>query len=214
MKKIRITSGELKGRVIASPEVAGTHPMGAREKIALFNMVGDLTGVRVLDAYAGSGALGIEALSRGASGVVFVEKSPRVAKVIRENLAKLGLTERAKVIVSDVGSLDAGRADDDKISTDFGQKSAKNSKKWAQKSANRPNLAKFGPFGVILADPPYDGFQATEVANLAKFLVPGGVLALSHPGVGGEAPELAGLVLLKSHSYARANISNYKKKDV
>ena len=71
----------------------GTHPMGAREKLALFNMISsDLPGAVVLDAYAGSGALGIEALSRGADEVVFIEKNLRAANIIKENLVKLGLS--------------------------------------------------------------------------------------------------------------------------
>lgn len=90
---VRITSGTYRGREILTPG-AGTHPMGEREKMALFNMISSyLSGARVLDAYAGSGALGIEALSRGASSCVFVEKNATAAKTISENLAKLGLDE-------------------------------------------------------------------------------------------------------------------------
>lgn len=100
MNNIRITSGKYRGRLIKTPG-AGTHPMGAREKLALFNMITDyLQGAKVLDAYAGSGALGIEALSRGASEVAFVEKNPQAAKVIRENLNSLDL--KARVVVDDV----------------------------------------------------------------------------------------------------------------
>lgn len=89
---IRITSGKYRGRNIESPNSKLTHPMGAREKLALFNTIAEyLPGARVLDAYAGSGALGIEALSRGALEVVFVEKSAKICKIIRDNLAKLGL---------------------------------------------------------------------------------------------------------------------------
>ena len=81
-----------------SPNSKLTHPMGAREKLALFNMIADyLPEAMVLDAYAGSGALGIEALSRGAKYAVFVEKSPRIAQIIRKNLAELWLTEVAEV---------------------------------------------------------------------------------------------------------------------
>ena len=66
MKNVRITAGNYKGKVLATPG-EGTHPMGERERLALFNMVGnDLTGANVLDAYAGSGILGAEALSRWA----------------------------------------------------------------------------------------------------------------------------------------------------
>ena len=73
MDTIKIASGIFRGRSIKSPKSSLTHPMGAREKLALFNMiVDDLPGSLVLDAFAGSGALGIEALSRGASEVVFV----------------------------------------------------------------------------------------------------------------------------------------------
>ncbi|MBR2840076.1 RsmD family RNA methyltransferase [Candidatus Saccharibacteria bacterium] len=94
MKELRITTGIYKGRKIATPGEK-THPMGERERIALFNMItGDVAGARILDAYAGSGALGIEALSRGASEVEFLEKSPAAVKTIRENLRKLDLRAR------------------------------------------------------------------------------------------------------------------------
>ncbi len=87
--EIRVTSGKLRGRVLRSPDVSSTHPMGAREKLALFNMV-NVEGERVLDAYAGSGAVGVEALSRGASEVVFVENNRRTTRVILENLETVG----------------------------------------------------------------------------------------------------------------------------
>ncbi len=85
---LRIISGRYRGRVLRSPATNGTHPMGAREKLALFNMV-NVEHATILDAYAGSGALGLEALSRGASQVVFVEKSPKVCQIIRQNCAEL-----------------------------------------------------------------------------------------------------------------------------
>lgn len=80
--------------------------MGAREKLALFNMIAEyLPGAMVLDAFAGSGALGIEALSRGAESVVFVEKSPSAANTIKSNLAELNLTDCTDVIISDIAKL-------------------------------------------------------------------------------------------------------------
>ena len=102
MEKIRITSGKYRGRTLKTPGGA-THPMGAREKLALFNIIADyLPGAKVLDAFAGSGALGIEALSRGAESAIFIERSPSAANIIRQNLAELGLV--AKVIASDVAN--------------------------------------------------------------------------------------------------------------
>lgn len=91
--EIRVTSGKLRGRILRSPDSVGTHPMGAREKLALFNMA-NVEHARILDAYAGSGALGIEALSRGASEVVFVESNRRVARVIENNLEMVGADGR------------------------------------------------------------------------------------------------------------------------
>lgn len=100
MNTVKITSGDLRGRSIQTPG-GQTHPMGERERLALFNMItGLLPGARVLDAFAGSGALGIEAISRGASNVVFVEKSPKAAAIIKQNLSDLGVS--AQVFTGDV----------------------------------------------------------------------------------------------------------------
>ena len=89
---IIITSGKYRGRIIKSPKSEGTHPMGSREKLALFNMITDkIPGAEVLDAYAGSGALGIEAISRGAKTADFVEKDQKVAINIMNNLKSLGI---------------------------------------------------------------------------------------------------------------------------
>lgn len=100
MKTVKITSGEYKGRSIVTPG-GKTHPMGERERLALFNMIsGDLPEAMVLDAFAGSGALGIEALSRGAREVVFVEKNPGACRIINSNLVSLGAS--GQVVRSDV----------------------------------------------------------------------------------------------------------------
>ena len=104
MENIRITSGIYRGRTISSPNSKLTHPMGSREKIALFNMISEkIPNAVVLDAYAGSRALGIEAISRGAKEVIFVEKSPKIAQTIRENLNKLAL--KAEILTQDVKKL-------------------------------------------------------------------------------------------------------------
>ncbi|MGY1803572.1 16S rRNA (guanine(966)-N(2))-methyltransferase RsmD [Blastococcus sp. SYSU D00922] len=89
----RLISGSAGGRRLKVPK-AGVRPTGDRAREALFNALGhltDLRGAAVLDLYAGTGALGLEALSRGASTVVFVESSPAVLPVLKENLAAVGL---------------------------------------------------------------------------------------------------------------------------
>lgn len=96
---VKITSGIYRGRSILTPG-EGTHPMGERERLALFNKISEyLAGAKVLDAFAGSGALGIEAMSRGAASVTFVEKNPKAARIIRENLKALGI--EGDVVVGD-----------------------------------------------------------------------------------------------------------------
>jgi 16S rRNA (guanine966-N2)-methyltransferase len=88
---MRVIAGELRGRKLAVPTGAGTRPTADRVREALFSILGDLSGARVLDLYAGSGALGIESLSRGASGAVFVDSAPAAITAIRANLSNLGI---------------------------------------------------------------------------------------------------------------------------
>jgi 16S rRNA (guanine966-N2)-methyltransferase len=89
---MRIIAGSRKGHRIAAPRGDKTRPTGDRVREALFNMLGPLDGASVADLFAGSGALGLEALSRGAQRCVFVESGHAAARVIQSNLLKLGLT--------------------------------------------------------------------------------------------------------------------------
>jgi 16S rRNA (guanine966-N2)-methyltransferase len=91
---VRVVAGEFRGRRLAAPRGARTRPTADRVREALFSMLGDVSGARVLDLYAGSGALGIEALSRGARSAVFVERDARAVSAIERNLASLGLEQR------------------------------------------------------------------------------------------------------------------------
>jgi 16S rRNA (guanine966-N2)-methyltransferase len=140
----RIVAGAARGRRLAVPP-AGTRPTSDRVREALFSAlessVGPFGGLRVADLYAGSGALGLEALSRGAAAVVLVEKSRRAADVARANAAAVGLPG-ARVVVDDVPRLMAC-AEPDTVG---------------------------GPFGLVLLDPPYDVPDAAVeqvVADLA-----------------------------------------------
>jgi 16S rRNA (guanine966-N2)-methyltransferase len=88
---MRIVSGRLGGRRITAPPGTDTRPTADRVREALFSALGPLDGVRALDLFSGSGALAIEALSRGAASAVLVEKDARAARVISGNLAALDL---------------------------------------------------------------------------------------------------------------------------
>lgn len=89
---MRIISGRLKGKQFDSPHSRRTHPMSDRVRGALFNALGDLDGLSVLDPFAGTGALGFEAVSRGAAAVVAVEIDRAAQKIVEQNIASLGLT--------------------------------------------------------------------------------------------------------------------------
>jgi 16S rRNA (guanine966-N2)-methyltransferase len=88
---MRITGGQAKGRVLASLKGWNIRPTSDRVREAIFNLIGqDVTGFKVLDLFAGTGSLGIEALSRGASRVLFIDNSVQSIKLIKKNLARSG----------------------------------------------------------------------------------------------------------------------------
>lgn len=89
---MRIVAGSRKGHRIAAPKGADTRPTSDRAREAAFNLIGPVDGVAVLDLFAGSGAMGLEALSRGAARCVFAEADRGACRVIRENLERLRLT--------------------------------------------------------------------------------------------------------------------------
>jgi 16S rRNA (guanine(966)-N(2))-methyltransferase RsmD len=101
MSRLRVSGGDAKGRRLKAPK--NIRPTQGMVKQAIFNMVGpDIEEARVLDLFAGSGALGIEALSRGAAGVTFVDQQERGLAILRQNLDALGFKDRSRVIRGDV----------------------------------------------------------------------------------------------------------------
>lgn len=103
MGKLRIVAGRLRGRRLPVPADPAVRPTSERAREALFNILGqDLSGCDVLDLFAGSGAFGFEALSRGARRVVFVELSPKTAVSLRQTAEELGVDREARVVVGRV----------------------------------------------------------------------------------------------------------------
>jgi 16S rRNA (guanine966-N2)-methyltransferase len=94
---VRIIGGSLGGRRLRAPRGAATRPTADRVREALFNMLGDVAGARVLDLFAGTGALALEALSRGAASAVLVDDAESAVRCARENAAALGVADRAAV---------------------------------------------------------------------------------------------------------------------
>lgn len=104
---MRVVAGTLRGRTIAAPSGRLTRPTTDRTREAMFNSLASLgvvDGAAVADLFAGSGALGIEALSRGAASCTFVETDASALAAIRENVRRLGLSDRSDVVVARVES--------------------------------------------------------------------------------------------------------------
>ncbi len=100
--RFRIISGVWRGRRLAFPALPGVRPSGDRVRETLFNWLQPVVpGARCLDLFAGSGALGLEAMSRGASEVVFVDREPRLAEAIKAHLSALGAEAQGRVLCSD-----------------------------------------------------------------------------------------------------------------
>ena len=109
---MRVIAGSARGVQLLGPRDRMTRPITDRVKETLFGILGErVPGARFLDLYAGSGAIGIEALSRGAEAATFVERGPPAVKVLRANLERTHLADRAMVVAGDVlGFLDRGEA--------------------------------------------------------------------------------------------------------
>jgi 16S rRNA (guanine966-N2)-methyltransferase len=169
---MRVTGGRLGGRRLVAPP-AGVRPTADRVREALFARLSDLDGVCVLDLYAGTGALGIEALSRGAERAVFVERSNASLSALRRNLRTLELDAYARVVRGDV------------------------------RGALRRLAGEGLRFDLVLADPPYDDPSvAAPLALLVsgRLLAPGATVVVErsrrHP-----LPAVEGLVSLGSRRY-------------
>ena len=107
---MRIVAGSRKGHRIDAPKGAATRPTGDRVREAVFSIIGPVDGAAVLDLFAGSGAMGLEALSRGAASCVFVERDRAATRVIQANLDKLRLTG-AMVVNADAAAALRGEHD-------------------------------------------------------------------------------------------------------
>jgi 16S rRNA (guanine966-N2)-methyltransferase len=95
---MRVIAGKLGGRAFKSPDSHRTHPMSDKVRGAIFNTLGDITGLTVLDAFAGSGALSIEAASRGAASITAIDVDKRAHTTIEDNVTGLKISHQVKAI--------------------------------------------------------------------------------------------------------------------
>ena len=181
---MRIVSGKLKGRAIATPDGRTTRPTSDRAREAIFNVVthaqwgGDFDGLRVMDLFAGSGALGFEAISRGAAQCLFVETDSKARGVIRENIdtfSLFGVTRIHRRSATDLGPKPTGVGE---------------------------------PYDVAFMDPPY-GYDLVgptlEQLNEGNWLK-GGALVIAEIGKDDPEPVLSGFKKLDVRDYGAASV--------
>jgi 16S rRNA (guanine966-N2)-methyltransferase len=182
---MRITGGEAKGIPIKAPKGRRTRPTSDKVREGVFQTLGDsVLGARVLDLFAGSGALGIEALSRGADFCCFVEKSPMAAEVISQNLQKTHFHQKTETIRSDFRT--------------------------ALKILHRRGQL----FHLVFVDPPYEGdFLELVTASFEAYPVfaQGAVLVVEHFKKTSPPARMAGLTQKKTRLYGQTSITYYLK---
>ena len=187
---MRLTGGSDRGRRLKAPRGLRTRPTAAKIREAIFNILGPPPEGAVLDLFAGTGALGLEALSRGARKVVFVERDRNALSVLRQNLRELGFENRGTVIAADVATgirrLAASISNPDRFSEDR--------------------------FSWVFMDPPY----AIEVENVLgelaeKDLLNGcAVVIVEHDKRHRPPASIGGLFLTDRREYGDTELSFYR----
>ena len=180
---MRVTGGRLGGRTLRVPRGDRVRPTSDRVRESLFARLGDLSGCRVLDAFAGTGALGLEALSRGAEVAVFVEQAPAVLAVLRANLDALVPEADTRVMRGDA------------------------------RSALRRLARGDERFHHVFLDPPYGTALAAEVLPLAAALLAPGGQVLLETARQDPLPSPSGLVILDDRRYGDTVITRWVAPD-
>ncbi|HTR54857.1 MAG TPA: 16S rRNA (guanine(966)-N(2))-methyltransferase RsmD [Kofleriaceae bacterium] len=183
---MRIVAGQFGGRVLRAPPGADTRPTSEKVREALFAILPDVAGAHVLDLFAGSGALGLEALSRGAAHATFVDSGKAALAAIRANLAALGVADRATVIAGDAVAV-------------------------AARLAAAPRSSASPGWSLVTIDPPYASDLAERAASaLARAqLAPGAVIVIEHDRRHAPPDAIGSLLRTDQRRYGDTFISFY-----
>ena len=189
---MRIIAGEFGGRRIAAPDVDTTRPMLDRVRESLFGTLGELvTDARVLDLYAGSGSLGLEALSRGAQRVRFVEKFPAALTALRSNVAALGVEGAVEVVRADALDPVSWSANAFAVRGKKAQREAAPEPAPAGETAPQFDLVFFDPPYKLLDEPVARGKLLVAVDRiLDEHLAPAGMFVFHAPAQASERMRL------------------------
>jgi 16S rRNA (guanine966-N2)-methyltransferase len=149
---MRIIAGKFKGRRLSAPTWPALRPTSDKLRETLFNVIAPrIEGARFLDGYAGTGGVGLEALSRGAAHVTFVERDPRACRLIAENIERCGVSGGYTIV------------------------------RGALAEAARRSKGELGAFDLVFLDPPYDDPDIEAAIRIALgWLTPSGLLIVEH----------------------------------
>lgn len=181
---MRLTGGQDRGRKVRAPRGLHTRPTASRVREALFNILGPPVDAVVLDLFAGTGALGLEALSRGAASAVFVERDSRALGVLIRNLKDLGFQDRAQVKASNVHA----------ALLRLGQESIR--------------------FSWVFVDPPYATAEARRVLETlagCSFLDSGAVIVVEHDKRNVPPDDVGSVRLTDRRFYGDTGLSFYRR---
>jgi len=183
---MRVTAGADRGRKLYAPRGAITRPTSAKVREAIFNILGPPPPYPVLDLFAGTGSLGIEALSRGAVGADFVERDARALAALHRNLRDLGFTDRARVVGGSVLSA---------LHRMTGQKGTR-------------------VFGWVFIDPPYASGEAGTVLSVlagGELLAEGAIIVVEHDRRHLPPAAVGTLVMIDRRFYGDTGVSFYRQ---
>ena len=183
---MRVIAGRARGRPIACPKGRSTRPTSDRVRESLFAIIGErVNAARVLDLFAGSGSLGIEALSRGAELCVFVERDRGVCRVIIDNLRTLDMQRQAMVVCADA---------------------------IAAVGKSRGAVSEHAPYDLVFADPPYV-LEIAELLisriDTSRLLAGDGLLVVEHTLRADWPARLGDLERIRQERYGDSSISFY-----
>ncbi|MFA5085620.1 MAG: 16S rRNA (guanine(966)-N(2))-methyltransferase RsmD [Candidatus Omnitrophota bacterium] len=185
---MRIIGGEYKSRSISMPRGVEIRPTQDKVREALFNILGDITGRRALELFAGSGAFGIEAISRGAVSVTFVDNNFRCVQTIKSNLESLGITKSKYSVIKG------------------------NALTMPEKFLGRGQ--EFGKFDIVFLDPPYyRGMAKKCLINIDSYDIvsPVGLVIVEHSKKDALYAELERFVFVDERRYGDTVITIYKR---
>ena len=177
----------MKGRKLKFPAGKKTRPTSQKVRTAVFNIIGPkLEGAAALDLFAGTGAMGIEAISRGAASAVFVDSGREAARIIKDNIEALDLADRARLMAKKAGP------------------------------AIKLLDAEGKRFDLVFIDPPYQGREGDRVMKLLaslNIIEPDALIIIEHPAGQGLAKSYGGLETFDNRRYGATGVSFYRTKE-